>query len=928
MCAPIGSIAAKSSITTVHSKLPSIEKLKRISAIHFPLLQENSQLSVPAVSNTKKTQKENLYRALCTNGYIELAQILLNKQGFPWDEISTLSSPLLMEQVAHLYIFCDKSIALTTPNARQKLFSFCLKIAQNQEEKTIFFEKKTVTDFNIFLGKLLYLMDLNLQDSCDLIDLNEIDISKEKIEKKFHDRFIAISKEITAHIEKHRKIGIQNCYRIATIKLSIEIAKMLITQIGTINVGLIPIIKENFLPKDKALLSHEVGVNKILTLLLDSPEIRTEVAATLPPHSSETSAGDIIRITLSLPCNAAVTHVETKKVILSALLSHLRQGNAGSCFATYVAITMLSSNPRRCLIDFQEMLRNSKLTRQINHKHTEFPFLMRIDEESLHSELTLNQKGQLIKQDKILEFIWESPGIQAACKAIGIENTETAIKELLLKVFSQQEGIQASIVLSAKVLLSKIILQNTLKDSEDTSPLLDRAILAFEAETQNILLRMWENALAGMAESKENGLLKHSIIESISKTIKEQLNVITGEKLNWESFLNSMTQELMQRIQLQYSPQIPYNNASNDGHSGEGAFVLYDCGETSGSTNWKLINQTTFQNFVGSILHRAYENSYSCSISNIDLMRKSYGDILQFINNQSFMEKVLKEYDAANKSNPDILKQMELLEHTPWLDKNGNDPIEVLYIYHERMTPFPHQVKFIPLNAQQLLDHLIEIGKTLDPNTKDELKKNANLRLPLIVHGLHACSLLLGHPSLAKAWKSNAHTGQWITKSLIHPGQAIAQSLISTFSCEALIKHMEKFIPKDIYLNFKKEASRIKQSLTVCKFRNALLNVIRKVYTNENPLISVIAAEMDKCLCQIALPEKQRNTLAESAVHFADTNWFREAHDVHFCCIVNPGTAQLEMWKIFEDNTGLSPCNQIKWVFKRQWHFISGLDKS
>ncbi len=933
--------------TNKETTKPLPNKIKRVLNNHLVPFQEtikehhprSRQQSTHAIKQTiiKKENNHDMHNNLCKNGYVGLAKTLLGKKGAPWDDITALSSPILMEQVTHLHTICCIEAPPSAANAMQKFFSFCLKVAQQHLEHDVLdfsnCDKDGVNVTSVFLGKALYLVGVDPNETCELVDLDEskAERSKQNIEEQFQKKLRLIGERTKNHVAQHQKIGIQDHTRARMIKLPTEFAMALITNTGAVNVGIISILKKTLLPKDQDHLSHESDIHHILTLLEDSPNMREQLASIQPPKFSGAPAEHIIRIILGLSSQAKITHVDAKRAALSALLSHLRQGNAGSCFATFVAIGTLSTNPKRCLADFKEMLRDSKLTRKINHQLVEFPFLMDSGEESIHRKINLNIKGQVLAQDAILGFIWDSPGMQAACRAAGIDNIAKAVMTVIPLLFPRNKTEKVPVVISIKEILSKLIMNHRLKCldiQEDIPTLLNRAALAFEGETQNLLQKMWENALAGMAECKESGLLKHSIIESISKPIFEAISVISpkGKHLPWDPLLKSIAQQLTQRIQLQYSPHILSHATSSDEHSAEGAFVLYDRGQSNMPTEWKIINQpSSFQDFVHSIICHAYKGIQQVSLSprSTGLIDHGYIKIFQTIQSQLFLKSVLEEYDEDNKNNSDLLNQFERLEHTPWLDKSGDDPEEVLRIYQERTDPFSNQVKFTPLNAHQLLSHLIDIGKNSEPEMQEELENNPHSRLPLIVHGLHSCSLLLGHPSMVKAWKSDTHTDAWVNETITYPGQAIAHGPIQPSTCKILIDYMQKLIPAEHQESFKKEAGSIKESLSVHKFRNALLHVISKMHTPEYPTLGMIASEIDKCLCQKALPENQRNIIRDTAVHFADSNWFDGAHDVHFCCIVNPGVGQLEMWQILDDGTGLCPREQAKWVIKRQWRLIS-----
>ena len=77
------------------------------------------------------------------------------------------------------------------------------------------------------------------------------------------------------------------------------------------------------------------------------------------------AAQSLIRNTLGLADDAAITDAEAKRAAVAALLAQLRQVDVGSCFATAQAVRVQRNKPEQFLADMAEMLSTGKLKREI-----------------------------------------------------------------------------------------------------------------------------------------------------------------------------------------------------------------------------------------------------------------------------------------------------------------------------------------------------------------------------------------------------------------------------------------------------------------------------------------------------------------------------------------------------------------------------------
>ena len=896
---------------------------------------------IKSVEDTSKEQKDKkeekksdtilskeIYAHLIKCGYNLLAETLNKNKGAPWADIIKADSSLLMEQLT--YIYQGVSAHSKDASSIKKMMSFCLAIIKNMPKKQgiNFFNNNSVEATNVFLGKLLFLADRSLDHTLQLINNNQIEASMALINVSFSEKIETITFQLADYEKQHRKCNLQDSTRAFATRLSIELGRILITEKGNLNTGILSVLNKKFLTESNMEIAYGKHIAYVLKQLEDSPKLRELINSIQKPSSIHTPSNHLIRIILGLPDNAQVTDMDTKIVALAALFSHLRQGQVGSCFATNAAIQMLTSHIDKCLTDFSELLQKSCLTRIINKRPMEFPFLMRMSDESLDKKIKINIEGK-VTNNKTSFQIWEAPGVQAACRAVGIHDLQKAVVGALSNLFMKQ-NIKLPINISIKTLLEQMIINIPSKPSDNInkiSSLIERAYIAFESETHNPLLRMWENSIAGMAEARESGFLKQAIIQSIIEPIKEKLPTasLQGHRVSWDNFLSQITQALVQRIQLQFNPNIGLQGLGADGHSTGGAFELYDRKNSLLPCDWKLVDRaTSFQNFISSIVTKVQENlkersQKNCEIFVVETMKK----ISNFIVSSQFFKEVVPRYSEANKKYPDILKILDSLSHTPWRDKTGNDSSIVLSTYLERPIIDSQRKLFSPLKGKDLIMGLIDLGKMAPDYIKKSIEKNPQKRFPLITNGLHSFSILLGHPTFTQAWKSNSSTEKWVQDHIIAPGEAIAKSIATKETKENVITYINQtYIPKKDQVKFTTNANLLGKSLTVQQFRNALIELIRSMATKAYTKIDSIILDLDAQLCIVALPNNDAKTLRNNIIHFADTNWNDGIHDVHFCWIFNVGSGLIEMWKRNDNGGSISSLDQKDWIINKTWECI------
>lgn len=765
-----------------------------------------------------------------------------------------------MEQIFHLHTLCR--IKNEGGPINRKLMTFAQTISVLSDLK-----------YHSLFGQLITLVDIHLESAIGCIDPHSIDRTTRAIETAFNTHLSGITKSLKARAEQHRVCGIQNYQKVYATQLSVALAMLLVTSAGMLNTKVVPLLRNLFCPSPS--LEHEQALDNCLREL-ESGALTPAFRNFKKPHSPTSKGSRLIRIILRLSPEAEVTHIDAQRAALTGILSHLRQGRVGSCFATQVAVNILATNRSRCLGDFAEMLSDDKLTRVTIKASRAFHFIMVSAGDSLHASLPIDREGRVHCADGTPLPLGALPGIKAACLAIGLHSLKTPLEKILPKLFLKA-GTHRRVHLPPKELLQSIFVESQ-HHTPDFS-LANRALMAFDAETENPLQKVWVNAIAGMAEGDENGHLRSALEYAVSTVLGEKIGLFPHK----EKILELIKQSLRAQADLLYDPSIPHGMGSEDGHSLFGAFVLYD---RAGS---RIDQPRHFQNFLLGLIKEV-----------VDLGRES--DLLAFFGSEEFLRKVLTNYSETNRSTP--LSEWPLMRHTPWVDKTGNVTSHVFRTYYGKAHWTPKEI------PSSHLESIIEgIARTVP-----FVKAASASRICANIPGVHTFSLL---PKGVATFADRA----WLKRHLVSPGRQLAEKCISLVLREKLTRYMSnQYLSCEQRKAFFELATHLRDGLSIMEFRNALLDLLssyRKSILDRDRL----AKDLDNYLCNEGLSKAEQEELANSMVHFGDTNWGYGMLDVHLAFMINPGNGCLEICEVLENGREMLILDQKNWL-NRKWELI------
>ncbi|MFA6916233.1 MAG: hypothetical protein WC222_07535 [Parachlamydiales bacterium] len=838
-------------------------------------------------------------------GYSTL-QILHDKiKEQPWRQIASVGHPALMEQLIALQKLLEKPPFISAPYQAEFILKQALILAH---QATAIFSPDELVHRSLEisfceLGKLIFAADRSPVTLIERVKLFQGNSLIEWLSDNVQNVIDQSKLKIKQNCQKHLFSGLQSPDLARRNKLIKETSDLLLLQDGTINTGLIHIVSEE-------LVNSDMELQLKMNLLQSTPKLRSIVNSLNP-----TTLHQPILNTLNdrgLHENSTSQKRSAAFTALTALFSHLRQGNEGSCFATFLAINMLASRPVECAEDFIELLQKGYLTKYCDGISIQFPFIPSSYSESIDKNVLVTHTGQGLLPDGNKPYLWDSPGLQSAAYAMGIKDVKSAIEAYL-----QQLSAKTTVELPLTVKPLDII------RSFSVSPEIQyKGIKAFEEEETSPLLMAWVSSIAGMAEANESGILKSTVIVTILTVLIENIHKITPPfpKPLIELFNVYLNDELNKSLRFLYDRSIDNASIGNDQHSKKGGFVLFDRNDSISPDKWTKIDSSELFNALIQkhallVLAKIKEQGNMRVIQWLELFTVTVQTLFE---SEYFLNETIKNINVRNNRLKNPLKKVDDLKYTPWLIRGGNNPKKILQVYLES-SQLPTTEKFTPLSAPNLLQKILQLGQACSEHNHDHSKTNPYLLTPVRTQGLHSFSLMLGHPSLLKGFEKGADTNAWLQDCVLKPGKTIAASPIDAQMKRALIDlTLKKIVSSKNTQAFLDQYITIPHNVTIKEFRYHIKGILQRIQPNTSRILSMWMRKIDTHI-YTSLQPNMKLGLENSAVHFADTNWYEGAHDVHFCFVVNPGNGKLEIWEAMDNGKNLSAADQMVWLQDHEW---------
>lgn len=752
------------------------------------------------------------------DGHGATVKKVATRAGFPWDQIREVDCPVEMRQL----VLLEEVLSLSTDPAlqanHQQVIDYALELVDQQEEP------------EDVLAAMVYLADAHPARFATAMakgDQMLVQAAREEIRIKFDEaeaRALAGDllgrkmEERADHTQLSKLPDLQSSENLRRRALPVEISDALLTSHGKVNTQLVPLLEE-FLCGDQPWETH---IRRVLDTIVESNHLEALIDETAKPEHPETVPNEVIRAALRLSPYTPITERHARLTCLSGVLTQLRQGSAGSCFATGVAIQEMTDDPIHVYEDFADLIQYGFLDRSLgDSNHYQFPMLAKLSPDGVGREIRFSKDGNL--DGKRGKALWNVPGLVRALNGVGIRD----VKGALLPIAKELGGQRVSAREVLRVLANQLCEANPLWRGEP-SDVLEKLAYYFEAEVSHPLLRGWEYCVASMAEV-EGIFLFFPSAAATTLTLQEHLRKKKiGDKKDRLQVLDAVWREMIPRMQSVYDPSIYRIDHNEEDLRGSSGFVLYDTHKKDDFRSWTRIDSPQeYRGFVLELLEEVrdrvggncmeLDSDEELSDDGMDIDYSRVGELIDplrdYVSSDAFMLHAVRR--AANDD--DVTKkdivEYHTLDTTPWYSKSGHRPEFVLRVYYEGGTPFAMEqgdesifdpvIKFINEEERsyqgtprELLVKIISEIKRAPEETQEKLAADETIGLDAMAPG-HAFIYLPSHPTLRPAWESELSPLEWVNENVTNPGQAALSVPITRNTVKSIVKLcVDNFIPK------------------------------------------------------------------------------------------------------------------------------------
>ncbi len=846
----------------------------------------------------------------------DLSKRLAGKSGYPWEDIAATCDADLIESLLNLYRLALK--VYPQGSTAESVMMIAFEIINKSKRKTALGGENGKSYALAIIGMLIDYVTTEPVGASKLAGGKEYQESIDKIKSKFKQRIESTHETLKKIYVAHSEAGLQNPELACIKQIPNEIAKLLMPVQGLINFGVIGAIKEAFVKEDNP-LNYQINLYYGLAHLKYHYELRDILSKIKKPLNEKDPSHFVIRSTQGISMKDPVSELDAQRTALSALLSHLRQHpTEDSCFTTSIAIELMTFNLGCCAKDFSELLETSKLTRKVNGKVIDFPFVPHMNGESANKLLKFDGNGRIIDGMRQMGFLWDAPGIKGACQAIGIDDPKTVIKQVYLN--KGGAFIRRNNFISLRDFLLTMANHPTASKEYSPNELFNRACFLYDSLTScHPLLRVWENSLAGMSEARETSIMKAAISDSVVKVIRDYAKLVAND-LKWEEseFEKMMIKELQNQGHLQYDPEIEKRGPLNGSQCVRGAFVLYQQSPAQSSLKrMRIDTPELYQEFLKIILESTIHKipkSERANKTNEPYIR-FMTDLAAYVQSELFISANLECYHEENLKLIENSIDYEKLRYTPWITRIGNNPKALLKVYYE-IDKLPDTEIFQPKTEMDLLCKFINLRRDSTPRTKD-LARNPFYLQPVRRPGMHAFSALAGELSIP----ANISTVDWIDRSIVRPGLEVAFALLQSGQRDELIKYItSRYSDAAAKHSMERTLKHVSLNTTIKEFRDFILSLVSKIEGMNSEINAQFERDLDHKI-YTTLPKELKTKLENASFQVADSNMPEGINDVRYCFTVNPGTGGLSFWACLDNKTLLNLLDAKQWLLNQSWEF-------
>lgn len=745
------------------------------------------------------------------------------------------------------------------------------------------------------MGRIVFCAERAPQELEQVIAANQLNDILLYTEKKVANELKKIwgFLQLNSHVADAH--GLQDAGKVFFAELPKEIAKILLTSQGQLNLGMIRPIKETLSSPDRTLSEIEDGILFILDRI-DSSWQKAFDEIQLP-QNSKLASNAMIRADLGLLSKEKITKLHCQQEVLGAVLSQFCNKQVGDCLAAAWALKRHNEFFLESIKDYASLIQRGCLTRIVNGNTDAFFFANTLADDSIFAVITtLERKGPVV-EFKGAPF-WKCPNLISACRLMGITDLEKRKDDLLQ---------EASTLEVTNITWDRIIHSYArAKSGSKSSASLALGRYGFSL-CNNRLLKAWETCLAASVDPYSGSPVRNNINKTVMKVFSNvfissnhfKKTQIEEMKVNFKNTLNDS-------YRLVYNAAVPLPYFFTDGSFAFGGYELFQR-DSKDFTNKgiRIATPEQFKTFIMGVIN-------TCSTPEKGkIVIESVIDALQICALQNdFMKQVICAYDRQNKKEKDPVSDYEYLDQTPMLSL-CNDYCSPL-ITIDRANNFNPDIRAIPSdNPGEQLKWVLHLAKW---------KTSTDLHLKGVSEEeIFFPDLLIDGPQLQHFLFSKISVEEWIKNTLIDPGLSVSRAEVGIGLKLRLQKKIKTWLSeqinntprnvKAIDLFFTKLNPKL---VTVQQFAQRSYIGLLSIFSHETDLIRSITLMMDSFLLESLLEEKLC-TIHQSAVRFARINDSQEKNKLSLCCFFNPRTELIDIGSIHQDKLDLRPMGHYEW---------------
>jgi len=797
------------------------------------------------------------------------------------------------------------------PNAKN-VTAYCEKIfnkakAEIQTASSEEIKKSTLKDASERIGQAVFLAERCLNEMPSLINPASFTLSNLQIRLHCMKEIKKLTAKCKAYWDAQKEAGLQDPDLSLKLLEAQVIARILLTNSGQLNLGMISFVRTAFVPKNP--LNNQLGVTHVLSTMNSSWQ--PVIDDITKPASSNYASQEVLRADLGLSRKIPLNPFHSKWAALKALFSLSSQETSRDCFASAWTMKKPYDYFMQSLKDYGELLNYGYLTRMVDGYPDQFYFKTSLADEALQASVTLASSGLL--DDKIL--LWNIPAIVAACRQMGIDDVQgvtcTAIKNLF------KNGSDSTQITPAKIIDCFASYANLKNKQRDPQQRFRQGQYGF-CVTQNHLLRAWETALVGMAEVKKNNYARSKFHSSVQLALQNTWSTLKAN-LPREGFplaiqMQKTFEEMLHRqSRFVYNAAITWEPTSSGGYSTKSGFELYKRQLNQPYTiGQRVATPDDFRTFLIELAHLASTSLAQTfhSTSEILLLEEIASGLTHSMKQENFLHAAFCSYDEPHTQVVDPVTNYLQLEKTPMTILGCDHPYAAEII--DLGISFLQDVKTIPpKNPYALIKWILDLAKWKD-QTQWYLRDSSLDQYDPAMNPQQAFAMIFEEQDVKTFVNSNETSDRWLYNQIIQPSLFIAQAPVDDHFKETFTNHFIEWLQQNTLLSnstlisLETIITQInRHPMTMQEYASCFFHQLDHLIQADESSKRQLSFAFDSLFLQ-TLPAAVTEQLSHHAIRFAKPNWNPDGLPLSFCVFLNPRTASLAFGTLAEDRTYLN----------------------